>query len=244
MIPKVVHYCWFGGNDLNEKAQKCIESWRKYLPDYEIVEWNEKNFNINQNKFVKQAYEQKKYAFVSDYVRLYVLYNYGGIYMDTDVEVVKSFNGLLTHRAFTGNEDLNNCVTGTMGSEKKHPWIKLLLSYYENNEFLTEEHTQNTVTNTVLITKTTIEQYGWKKEDIKQNLNDGLVIYPSDYFCAKSFETGKYFITDNTITIHHFSGSWLTRDQIIKKNVIKLLRRFFPNKLFESLMKLYNKRIK
>ena len=241
MIPKIVHYCWFGNNDLDEKAQKCINSWKKHLPDYEIVLWNEKNFDISQNQFVKQAYEQRKFAFVSDYVRLYVLYKYGGIYMDTDVEVVKPFGDLLDNRAFTGNEDVNNCVTGTMGSEKNHPWIKLLLNHYEKSVFLTEEGLHNVVTNTVLITKTTIEEYGWKKKDVHQSLKDGLEIYPSDYFCAKSFETGRYFITNNTFTIHHFNGSWLTKEQILKKNIIKLIRNFIPNRVFSMIVKIYSK---
>src|SRR5699024_8907222 len=127
MIPKIIHYCWFGGNELSKTTKVCINSWKKKLPDYKIIEWNESNFDINSNQYVKEAYQAGRYAFVTDYVRLYVLYHYGGIYMDTDVEVLKSLDSFLKHQAFTGCENEKNSVTGIIGSEKDHEWIKTLL---------------------------------------------------------------------------------------------------------------------
>ncbi len=136
MIPKVVHYRCFGGSEMPELATRCIESWKRYLPDYEFVLWNEKNFNINVNEYVRQAYKTKKYAFVTDYVRLYALYHYGGIYMDTDVEVLRNLDVFLRHRAFTGCEDEDMCVTGIMGAVPYHPWIEKLLKDYNDREFI------------------------------------------------------------------------------------------------------------
>ena len=125
MIPKIIHYCWFGGNPLPPLALKCIESWKKYCPDYEIKIWDESNFDININKYATEAYEAKKWAFVSDVARLWVLYNYGGIYMDTDLEVIKPLDEFLYHKAFSGFEDEVNIPTGIIASEKNNNWIKV-----------------------------------------------------------------------------------------------------------------------
>ena len=134
-IPKIIHYCWFGGNPLSEMEMKCIASWRKNCPDYEIKRWDESNFDIHINQYVQEAYEAKKWAFVSDYARLYLLSEYGGIYMDTDVEIVQNLDRFLVHNAFTGFEDDNHIPTAIMGAEKGHRWIKYLLSYYDGRHF-------------------------------------------------------------------------------------------------------------
>lgn len=240
MIPKTIHYCWFGGNELPEETKKCIATWKRKLPDYEIIEWNEKSFNINSNQYVKEAYDAKRYAFVTDYVRLYALYHHGGIYMDTDVEVVKSLDNFLNHQAFTGCENENMCVTGTMGAVKGHSWIKDLLDYYTNQHFLMADGTHNTKTNTQIITKITEEKYGWKKEDTYQVLKEDLHIYPYDVFCAKNFRTGKIERSENTHTIHHFAGSWHTKEEKIKGRIIK----FIGHKNFEMFKKIKAKIIK
>lgn len=223
MIPKRVHYCWFGKGEFPELTIKCIESWKKYLPEYEFIEWNEDNFDINCNQFVKEAYESKKYAFVTDYVRLYALYNYGGIYMDTDVEVLKSLDIFLHNRAFMGCENEQMCGTGTMAAEKNHRWIKELLDYYENKKFILSEKKYNTIPNTYLITQHTINKYGWQSNNEHQILNEGLNIYPFEFFCAKDFRTGKLKVTSDTYTIHHFSGSWLTKKDKFKNRIINIL---------------------
>lgn len=193
-----------------ELAKECLGSWMRQLPEYKLFLWNEDNFDIGINEFVKGAYESKRYAFVTDYVRLYALYNHGGIYMDTDVEVIKPLDEFLKHRAFTGTEGKRSCVTGIMGAEKNHPWIECLLDDYTERKFMLDNGKLNTVTNTVLITKSTIDNYGWKTKDRLQILKDGLYIYPYNYFCAKNLYTNSIDITDATYTVHHFSGSWLS----------------------------------
>lgn len=212
-IPKKIHYCWFGGNPLPESALKCIESWKKYCPDYEIIEWNESNFDVNQNNYVREAYESKKYAFVTDYVRLYVLNNYGGIYMDTDVEVLKSLDRFLNNKAFSGFETSCTIPTGIMGAEKESSWISYLLNYYDNSHFILEDGSMNFTTNVQTITNMTKEKY---KVDLVGNLldiKDVVAIYPKEYFCPKEYETGKIKITENTYTIHHFNASWHNDDE-------------------------------
>ena len=208
-IPKIIHYCWFGRGEKPELAQKCIESWKKYCSDYEFKEWNEDNFDISSNEYVKQAYELKKYAFVTDYVRLYALYNDGGIYMDTDVEALKPIDVFLKHKAFSSFENNNMIPTGIMAAEKGNEWIKDLLDEYKDLTFLDKDGKMDLTTNVVRITNLTKEKYGLKLESSYQDLKNGIVtIYPYDYFCPKDWETGKINLTENTYTIHHFSGSW------------------------------------
>ncbi len=223
MIPKKIHYCWFGRGQMPELAISCIKSWEEKLPDYEIIAWNEDNFDINSNEYVKQAYESKKFAFVTDYVRLYALYHHGGIYMDTDVEVLKPFDKFLEHRAFTGCEDDMMCVTGTMASVQGHKWIGNLLSGYDSRKFILPDGSFDKTPNTGVITKLTINEYGWKPKNERQHLKEGLVIYPFDVFCAKQWRTGEVIITNETHTIHHFSASWHSKSDKIKHRIGKLI---------------------
>lgn len=211
-ISKKIHYCWFGRGEKPELALKCIQSWKENCKDYEIIEWNEDNFDVNSNKYVKQAYDAKKYAFVTDYVRLYVLYNYGGIYMDTDVEVIKPLDEFLDNPAFSGFENNNKIPTGIMAAEKGNKWIEDLLKEYDFLEFIKEDGTYDVTTNVTRITNLTLEKYGLNPISSYQNLNNIVVLYPYDYFCPKDWETGKIKLTENTYTIHHFSGSWHTEE--------------------------------
>ena len=222
MIPKKIHYCWFGKGNLPESAKKYIESWKKYCPDYEIIEWNEENFDINSNEYVRQAYEMKKYAFVTDYVRLYALYNIGGIYMDTDVEVLKSLDSFLENKAFSGFEDSNLVPTGIMGAEKNNKWIKDLLDEYKDIKFIDKDGNMDLTTNVTRITNLTVKKYGLITKSSYQKLNNGeVVFYPFDYFCPKSWKTGKITLTNNSYTIHHFSGSWLSTEEQLKNSIYK-----------------------
>lgn len=214
-IPKTIHYCWFGKNPLPSLAMQCIESWKKLCPDFEIKEWNEDNFDLNCNKYVKQAYESKKWAFVSDYVRLRVLYDFGGIYMDTDVQVVRSLDEFLHLPAFSGFEAENRIPTGIIGSKKKNRWIEELLRDYDNRLFIKPDGNYDLTTNVQLITNTTKKLYKINLNNSKQSTAD-VTFYPFEFFCAKSIETGKIMLTNNTYTIHHFSGSWLTSSQKLK----------------------------
>jgi hypothetical protein len=210
-IPKKIHYCWFGGKELPEPAKKCIMSWKKYFPDYEIIEWNESNYNINKITFAKEAYIAKKYAFVSDYARFDILYDYGGIYFDTDVEVIKPFGYILKNNAFMGFESIGDVNSGLgMGSIAGNEIFQKIIKYYNGRHFLKPDGSYNTRT-VVSIASDIMTMYGLKRENRVQNI-DGITIYPIEYFCPMSFETGKIEITNNTVSIHHFDGSWVSED--------------------------------
>lgn len=217
MINKVIHYCWFGRNKKPELALRCIESWKKYCPDYEIIEWNEDNFDINSNQYVKEAYESKKWAFVTDYVRLYVLVKYGGIYMDTDVEVVKSLDPYLENQGFSGFESFDRVPTGIMASEKDHPFYKKLLAEYDDRHFILKNGEFDLTTNVITITRAFVEN-GLVLNNTKQIIQ-GIAMYPSDYFCPKDSETKIINLTENTVTIHHFDGSWVSKSNKLKQKV-------------------------
>ncbi|WP_370760513.1 glycosyltransferase family 32 protein [Faecalibacillus intestinalis] len=232
MIPKIIHYCWFGKGKMPEEANKLIETWKENCPDYEIIRWDESNFDIESNDYVKEAYKCKKYAFVTDYVRLYALYNYGGIYMDTDVEVCKSFDELLNNEAFSGYESTDFIPTGTMASSKNNKWIKLLLDDYKNIHFL-KNGIMDLTTNTQRITETTLKNYNIKL-DGRIIITDDFTIYPFDYLCAKDWYTGKIYKSDNTYTIHHFAKSWQKKSIKIYGN----LRRFMKKSNFFILKKI------
>ena len=207
MIPKIIHYCWFGGKEMPELARRCINSWHKYMPDYQYKLWNEDNFDITSIPYVKEAYECKKYAFVTDYVRLYALYTEGGIYMDTDVEVLKSYDDLLSLTAFTGYEGSKFLppVTGTMASEAGGEWVKEQLSSYHGAHFLKEGGKMDLTTNTSRISA--IMKKGGFVQDGKMRVYKDMHVFPVDYFCPRQ-TTGEILRTENTYCDHHFIGSW------------------------------------
>ena len=209
MIPKIIHYCWFGRGEMPELALKCIESWHKYMPDYEYKLWNEDNFDINSNQYVKEAYEARKYAFVTDYVRLYALFTEGGIYMDTDVEVLKPYDDLLDLTGFTGYEGskYQPPVTGTMASIAGGEWVKEQLSVYEGLHFVKEDGSYDTTTNTIRISN--VMKAGGFIQDGKKGQYKDMHIFPSEFFCPRQ-TTGEFFLTNNTYCDHHFMGSWNT----------------------------------
>lgn len=214
MIPKIIHYCWFGRKEKPELAQRCIASWKKYCPDYELMEWNEDSFDINCNCYVREAYQAGKYAFVTDFVRLYALKTVGGIYMDTDMEVLSPLDMLLQHRAFSGFEDATNISTAIMGSEADHPWICCLLEDYKDRHFLNMDGSMDLTTNVETITRITKEMYALKQGNSLQEVGDNIVLYPQEYFCPKDYITGEIKKTRHTCCIHHFQASWQTEEQI------------------------------
>lgn len=222
MIPKIIHYCWFGGKPLPELAQKCITSWKKYLPDYEIKEWNEQNFDIDSNVYVKEAYQAGKFAFVTDYVRLYALYSQGGIYMDTDVEVVRNLDSFLHHHAFSGFEDDTMIPTGIMASEKGGKWAEENLNGYKDRHFIRQDGSMDLTTNVVTITNYMLG-YGLKQNNVYQDFPGLFTLYPKDYFCPKSYVDGKLYLTCNTCTIHHFAGSWISPSMRFKDKICRMV---------------------
>ncbi|MEO2075952.1 MAG: glycosyltransferase [Bacillus sp. (in: firmicutes)] len=232
-IPKIIHYCWFGKKAYNDLTIKCIESWKKYLPDYELIEWNEDNFDIDTNRYVREAYDSKKFAFVTDYVRLFVLNKFGGIYMDTDIEILKNFDGLLDHSAFTGFEDKDTLQTAIMGSKKENEWVKSLLEYYETRNFINKDGFFDLTTNVSIITNITYHKYNITLNNKLQEIEGILTIYPKDYFCPKNFYTEKISLTKNTFTIHHFNGSWIDNNDVRARKIDYKIKKLFGNKLGE-----------
>lgn len=223
MIPKIIHYCWFGGNPLPELALRCIESWKKNCPDYEIRRWDESNFDLNYNDYVREAYEAKKWAFVTDVVRLYALVNYGGIYMDTDVEVLKPLDDLLSYDAVSGFESETQIPTGLMACRDLHPMFREFLADYDGAHFKKEDGTYDTTTNVTRITNTCLK-YGLVQNNTLQTVN-GFTLLPSDYLCPKSLQDGKIRITKNTVAIHHFDGSWISPFSKLKSSLIRIFYR-------------------
>lgn len=236
MIPKIIHYCWVGGKNMPEEVKIHIETCKKHNPDYKIIIWNEKNFNIEQNTYAKEAYLCKKWAFVSDYIRLKVLYDYGGIYMDTDVEVVKPLDVFLKNKAFSGFESKSGRIpTGTIGAEKGNKWIKILLDYYQDKHFVRNDRSLDVTTNVRIITELTTKSYPLKLNNKYQELED-VTFYPFDYLCAKEWMSGKIQSTNNTYTIHHFAGSWRDKQPLAKKIMCSILGEKLYTKLSELRM--------
>lgn len=212
MIPKVIHYCWFGKGKYSKKIEKCISSWKKYCPDYEIICWNEDNYDIYKNKYVEQVYGKRKWAFVSDYARVDIVYHYGGIYLDTDVELLKPLDGLLGCEMFVGMEskDFLNLGLG-FGATKRHPYLKEIMEYYETREFVRGNGKMDLKACPVIQTEI-LMRHGLEKEDKYQKL-EKCVVYPSKVFSPKSFQTGETHITNQTVSIHHYDMSWQSEKQ-------------------------------
>jgi mannosyltransferase OCH1-like enzyme len=223
-IPKIIHYCWFGPNPIPELEQKCLESWNKYLPDYKFIFWNESNFDINCVTYVKQAYEAKKYAFVSDYVRMYALYSYGGIYFDTDLELLSNLNSFLTDEVFLGFENRTMIAAGAIGSVKAHSLFRNMLDYYNNSIFIDSNGNMDTTTVVQILTKFLL-QIGFKQQNTEQVIV-GIHIYERDVFYPKMITNNKFDLTKRSVGIHYGSGSWLTEKEK-RRGKSSIWRNFF-----------------
>lgn len=212
MIPKVIHYCWFGGKPLPKLARKCIASWRKYLPDFELKLWNEDNFDLNIAPYVAEAYQAKKYAFVSDYARFWILYNYGGYYFDTDVEIIAPFDEIIACGAFMGAESFSTDDRGLqvnpglgLACEKGHSVYKEILDYYNSIHYsLDMSNLETVVTHTTKV----LRRFGLQDVDEKQQVK-GIIIYPKAYFNPSTPVGHAIEIQPETVSIHHYAASWM-----------------------------------
>lgn len=211
MIPKVIHYCWFGRNPLPEDAKKCIKSWERCCPDYKIIQWNEDNFDLSVcPAYVRQAYEAKKWAFVSDYVRLKLVFEHGGIYMDTDVELLKTPDSLLSHKAYFGFEDDGKQInTGLgFGAEKGTPVLARMLADYEGISFIQPDGSFDQTACPQRNTAALVE-LGLRQDDTMQVLPGDILILPREYLCPVGYWHHTDCITENSISVHWYTASWL-----------------------------------
>lgn len=252
-IPKVIHYCWFGRNEKSDLIFRCIKSWEEYCSDYKIICWDEDRFDIASNTFVKEAYENKKWAFVSDYVRLYALYNFGGIYLDTDAEVLQNIDNFLENNAFTGYEEDIFIPAAIMGAEKGNVWIKTLLDYYEERHFLLKDGTFDLKPNTEIVTELSYKKFGFSVDDKKINKGN-VILYPSVYFNPykknninkkKKYDSNEnYKCSKDTYVIHHNSLSWLPTKSVVGKSIQFMkntLRLMLPLQVYLYIKKKYFK---
>lgn len=241
-IPKIIHYCWFGNGSKDELTLRCIESWKKVCPDYEILEWNESNSDIHANIFVEEAYKCKKWAFVSDYIRLVKLYEYGGIYLDTDVELIKSMDDFLKNNTFFGYAEETCIGSSTIGSVKSSGFIAKLIEHYSERHFVKPDSTYDDVPNNVIITQIAVDKYGFKMGDTK--VGEEVKIYPTEYFSPFRkrivgkeeilYSHNNFIITDDVYAIHYNSLSWINVGIKVKVSRIskQIIRSLFPHKVF------------
>lgn len=209
-IPKILHYCWFGGNSLPELEQKCIASWSEVMPDWTVQRWDESNFDISRCRFSSNAYSSKAWAFVSDYARMRILLENGGIFLDTDVEVLQSFEPFIVNAAFAGFMKNNRFINPglVMGSEPGGIVVEQLARQYESIDFEVKSGRNSMPTSPRVMTKLLVEQFNLKQDGSMQEL-DGFTAYPASYFDALDSHTGRLVVDDSTYSIHHYSGTWL-----------------------------------
>ncbi len=232
MIPKKIHYCWFGRGEKPKLAQKCIASWKKYCPDYEIIEWNEDNFDVNGNAYTKMCYENRKFAFLTDYLRLLIVRDHGGIYFDTDVEVIKNLDPLLENSAFFGFENVNYLNTGEgFGAEANNAAVLRMIDEY--SPLLDGEH--GTVGCPILNTSA-LSALGFRIDGSYQE-KDGVILLPPDYFNPYDDPTGVLTKTENTYSVHWYGKSWMSKKAVLKSKLTKPFHRIFGEHCFDWLKK-------
>lgn len=233
MIPKKIHYCWFGGNPKPQNVINYIETWKKHCPDFEITEWNESNFDISKNRYCKEAFESNKWAFISDVARLWALYYEGGIYMDTDVEVIKSLEELLNNEVFFGFETPDFIGTNIIGSCKGNEFVFSLLKAYDDRHFINADGTLDTTTN-VSATTNTAKTIGLVLNGNQQTMN-GVTLYPQEYFCPYDYTTGRMTKTMQTYSIHWNAQTWVSPIKRIRSKITKIFHRLFGVNCFKWL---------
>lgn len=246
MIPKIIHYCWFGGKELPDDLKEYINSWKEKCPDYQLIRWDESNFDYTKYRYSNEAYDHEKWAFVSDVARLYAVYNYGGIYLDTDVEVLKSFNDLLHLKGFIGAEDKYDLNTGACFGAEKHSKVVLEnLNEYRNLQLFYGDKMVKTTC--VEVTTRVFSRYGYKNAKFVSQVA-GFTVFPQDFFSPLKLSNNKLNITNNTYSVHYYTTNWKKRNNIkkiflrrtvfIKKNLRRQVERFFGEGSYQKLKKL------
>lgn len=231
MIPKIIHYIWVGGKEKPVDIKRCMATWKKHLEGYKVIEWNESNFDIEQHPFVKAAYEAKKWAYVSDYIRAYAIYNYGGIYLDTDILLLDNFDDFLNYRAFVGFENPNYPFTAAFGAEKGHPLVKDMLDYYDELDTYHFDFKNN---NTISVSDILINKYGCKVGNMYQVLKEGIAVYPDTILCNPS---------EKSVSIHVFTGTWLDEKKAIARKINTFLKLRITNRKRAALFRKYIMRV-
>lgn len=238
MIPKTIHYCWFGGKPLPKMAKKCIKSWKRVLPDYEIKEWNESNFDVNLIPYTAEAYSVKKYAFVADVARIFALIHEGGIYMDTDVELLQPIGPICDYDAVFGFETKNHISTGFMGCRKNHPILCRFMDEYKELHFVLNDGSFDTTTNVKRLSRY-VFNYGFLPNGELQIINNN-ILFPQEYFSPKDFYTKRIILTPNSICIHHFDASWVPLKIKINEKIALFLGPHFTNLIKEIKARLFS----
>ena len=231
MIPKKIHYVWVGGNEKNNTIKQCMKTWGKHLEGYEVIEWNENNFDIDSHPFVKAAYKAKKWAYVSDYIRAYVIYKYGGIYLDTDILVLDNFDRFLNNRAFVGFENPQYPFTAVFGAEPGHPLVKDMIDYYDRLDEYKFDFEKN---NTISVSDLLIKKYHCKVGNKFQILDEDIAVYPDTVLCNPS---------ENSISIHVFTGTWLEGKKALARKINVFLKIHVTNKKRAKLFRKYIMRV-
>ena len=231
MIPKKIHYVWVGGNEKNNTIKQCMKTWGKHLEGYEVIEWNENNFDIDSHPFVKAAYKAKKWAYVSDYIRAYVIYKYGGIYLDTDILVLDNFDRFLNNRASVGFENPQYPFTAVFGAEPGHPLVKDMIEYYDRLDEYKFDFEKN---NTISVSDLLIKKYHCKVGNKFQILDEDIAVYPDTVLCNPS---------ENSISIHVFTGTWLEGKKALARKINVFLKIHVTNKKRAKLFRKYIMRV-
>ncbi|TGV03952.1 glycosyltransferase family 32 protein [Flavivirga rizhaonensis] len=249
MIPKKIHYCWLSQDPFPELIANCFESWKKILPDYEFILWDTKRFPLESNQWVMKAFETKKYAFAADYIRLYAVHKYGGIYLDTDIEVLKSFDSLLHLPYFIGSEGDGIIEAGVFGAEKGTKWLEDCLAHYNNRNFIKDDGSFDTLTLPRIMMKKILEKHTIIEIDNPminkisfESTKNELFMFPKDFFCAKNHGTGIIEKTERTFSIHHFAMSWLPKKTTFFPNIKRKLISVFGVRFIYKIIEVFRLR--
>ena len=232
LIPKKIHYCWFSGNPIPQELQKCIDSWKRFCPDYELVRWDESNYDIHKSPYMEQAYAYKKWGFIPDYARLDILYQHGGIYLDTDVELIRNLDELLYQPALCGVEKWGTIAAGGgFGAQAENPVVKAMLEYRKRASFLCRNGTLDQTACGFYETPPLV-QLGLRLNNETQVIANGkMTVYSSDFFLPFDYMSGETNLTENTFSIHHYNGSWLGENAAAERQKTKKEFKTFLEKL-------------